>query len=89
MIRAFGGSMVLCSQYLLKPPRTLREACRDTKAAHPELMVDDCATCPNSELCAISERIERDRRGAHREEKMSAKQVRALATEAAHSGQRA
>jgi hypothetical protein len=60
--------MVLCSQYLLKPPRTLREACRDTKAVHPELIVGDCATCANGELCAISEQIERDRRGAHRED---------------------
>jgi hypothetical protein len=51
------------SEYLLRPPRTLREACRDIRAAHPELMTEDCDTCPHGELCAISEQIERDRRG--------------------------
>ena len=51
------------SEYLLKPPRTLREACRDIRAAHPELIMADCDACPHGELCAISEQTERGLRG--------------------------
>jgi len=48
--------------YLLKPPRTLRQACREIRATHPEWITADCDACPHRGLCAISERIERDRR---------------------------
>jgi hypothetical protein len=51
------------SEYLLKPPRTLREACRDIRAAHLELIMPDCYACLHGELCAISEQIERSLRG--------------------------
>jgi hypothetical protein len=47
------------SQYLLKPLRTLRQACRDIRVAHPELRTEDCDACPHGELCSISEQIER------------------------------
>jgi hypothetical protein len=50
------------SKYLLKHPRTLREACRDNRAARRELINADCDACSHGELCAISEQIERDRR---------------------------
>jgi hypothetical protein len=42
---------------------TLRVACRDIATTHPELMAGDCAACANGKLCAIYERIERDRAG--------------------------
>jgi len=51
--------MAAGSRYLLKPLRTLREACADIRAAHPELMAGDCACCPHGGLCAIYEQIER------------------------------
>lgn len=54
--------MVFCSQYLAAPLRTLREACRDITAAHPELTARVCYTCPNRDLCAIYEQIEHDQR---------------------------
>jgi hypothetical protein len=50
------------SRYLLKPSRTLREACCDISVAHPELIGWGCDWCLHRELCAISERIKRDRR---------------------------
>jgi hypothetical protein len=53
--------ITMASEYLLKAPRTLREACRNIGAAYPELIMSDCAACPHGELCAISEQIERDR----------------------------
>ena len=53
----------MASEYLLKPPRTLREACRDIRAAPRELIMADCDACSHGELCAIPEQIERDRRG--------------------------
>ena len=56
----------MSSRYLLKPPRTLREACRDVRAPCPELMdpgliTCDRGSCPHRELCGISEQIERHR----------------------------
>lgn len=47
------------SRYLWDPPRTLRVACRDIAAAHPELVAGDCAACANGKLCAAYDRIER------------------------------
>jgi hypothetical protein len=44
------------SEYLLRPLRFLREACRDITAAHPELTSRDCDTCTHSGLCGIDER---------------------------------
>ena len=41
------------SQYLLKPLRTLREACREIRVAHPELPTEDCDACLHGALCAI------------------------------------
>jgi len=55
------------SEYLLKPIRTLRQACRDLAAAQPVSTAIDCDSCGNRELCNISEQLERDRR-----EKLSA-----------------
>jgi len=52
------------SHYLWKPPRTLRMACRDLAAIHPELTTGDCNACANGRLCAIYEQIERDQAGA-------------------------
>ena len=51
------------SQYLLKPLRTLREACREIRVAHPELPTEDCDACLHGALCAISGQIERDLHG--------------------------
>ncbi len=51
------------SKYLLKPPRTLREACCEHRATHPEMSTRHCDECPHGALCAISEQIETDRRG--------------------------
>ena len=56
------------SQYLLKPLRTLRQACRDTRVAHPELPSEDCDACPHGKLCAISEQIEHGLHGVRRED---------------------
>jgi hypothetical protein len=55
--------MALGSLYLIKPLRTLREACRDTSAAHPELITGDCDSCLHGKLCAISEQIACIRQG--------------------------
>jgi hypothetical protein len=52
----------LWSEYLLRPRRTLPEACRDIAATHPERSVKDCAVCPNGQLCEWYRRIARDRR---------------------------
>lgn len=46
------------SRYLWEPPRTLRAACRDIAATHPELTAGDCDACANGKLCAIYDRIE-------------------------------
>ena len=46
------------SRYLWKPPRTLRAACRDIAATHPELTAGDCDACANGKLCAIYDGIE-------------------------------
>lgn len=48
----------MASEYLLKHPRTLRQACRDITTAHPEL-TRDCDACALDKLCAICEQIER------------------------------
>ena len=53
----------MSSQYLIKPLRTLWQACRDIRGAHSELLTEDCDACPHGELCAISEQIERGLRG--------------------------
>ncbi len=47
--------MATCSKYLLRPPRTLRQACRDTSGSQSELAVKDCGRCANRELCEIDE----------------------------------
>jgi hypothetical protein len=52
------------SRYLWRPPRTLRMACRDSAATQPELAGRDCDACANGKLCAIYDRIERDRSAA-------------------------
>jgi hypothetical protein len=46
------------SQYLTRPPRTLREACREMAATNAEFIDGDCERCINSKLCAFYERIE-------------------------------
>jgi hypothetical protein len=46
------------SEYLLRPLRLLREACRDITAAHPELRGRDCDTCTHNKLCGIDEQTE-------------------------------
>jgi len=46
------------SDYLTRPPRTLREACKQIAATDPEFVAGDCECCVNSELCAMYERIE-------------------------------
>ena len=46
------------SQYLMKPPRTLREACKEVAATDPDFVAGDCEHCINDELCAIYQRIE-------------------------------
>lgn len=51
--------MAVGSRYLLKPLRTLREACAEIRSAHPELMAEGCAGCPHGRLCEIYERLER------------------------------
>jgi hypothetical protein len=53
----------MANAFLLKPLRTLREACRDTSAAHPELITGDCDSCLHDELCAISEQTRCGRLG--------------------------
>jgi hypothetical protein len=45
------------SEYLMRPPRSLREACKEVAASDPEF-VADCELCVNRGLCAIYERIE-------------------------------
>jgi hypothetical protein len=46
------------SQYLMKPPRTLREACKEVAAIDPQFAAGDCEHCINYELCTIYQRIE-------------------------------
>ena len=45
--------MALCSQYLLRPLRTLRQACSDISASHPELIPPDCEACTGAEKCVV------------------------------------
>jgi hypothetical protein len=54
--------MGVANHYLSKPLRTLREACRDITAAHPELSSRDCDGCGHRQLCAIYEQIDRGNR---------------------------
>jgi hypothetical protein len=51
-------SKTVASGYLLKHLRTLREACRDIAAAHPELAALTCDACAHRQLCAIDEQTE-------------------------------
>jgi hypothetical protein len=51
-------SMAVAIGYLLKHLRTLREACRDIAAAHPELTAPACDLCAHGQLCAIDEQTE-------------------------------
>jgi hypothetical protein len=51
--------MAVGSRYLLKPLRTLREACAEIRSAHPELMAGGCAGCPHGRLCERLERLHR------------------------------
>ena len=46
----------MASQYLLRPIRTLKQACRDFAVAHPQARKEDCPTCGNRFLCARTER---------------------------------
>jgi hypothetical protein len=51
-------SKTVASGYLLKHLRTLREACRDIAAAHPELAAPTCDLCAHGRLCVIDEQTE-------------------------------
>ena len=46
------------SAYLMRPPRTLREACKEIASTDPDFVAGDCEHCVNFELCTIYERIE-------------------------------
>ncbi len=48
----------MTSQYLLKSPRTLRQACRDICLAHPDLPAKDCQACILADLCVINQELE-------------------------------
>jgi hypothetical protein len=41
--------MTMCSPYLLRPLRTLRQACSDISASHPELIPPGIDVCANAE----------------------------------------
>ncbi len=41
--------MTMCSPYLLRPLRTLRQACSDISASHPELIPPGFDVCANAE----------------------------------------
>jgi hypothetical protein len=45
--------VALCSPYLLRPLRTLRQACREISASHPELILPDCEACAGAESCMV------------------------------------
>lgn len=47
--------MALCSPHLLKPLRTLRQACSDIAATYPELIPPDCEACAGAESCAVDD----------------------------------
>ena len=47
--------MAHCSPYLLRPLRTLRQACSDIAASHPELIPPDCEACAGAESCAVDD----------------------------------
>ena len=53
----------MSSRYLLKPQRTLREACRDAQRPYPEMENLESDSCPHNDLCKIPDRIEHDRIG--------------------------
>ena len=42
----------MCSPYLLRPLRTLRQACSDISASHPELIPPGIDVCANAEKYA-------------------------------------
>ena len=48
----------MASRYLLKPLRTLREACRDTALTDHGLLAKDCRSCVLADLCIVNEQIE-------------------------------
>ena len=48
------------SEYLMKPPRSLREACKEIATTNPEFVPADCEHCVNKELCGIYQQIDRD-----------------------------
>jgi hypothetical protein len=48
------------SQYLWKPRRTLRMACRDIAGTNSGFRAGDCDACPNRKLCAIYDGVEED-----------------------------
>jgi hypothetical protein len=45
-----------CSPYLLKPLRTLEEACSDILASHPELIPPECDVHANTDTSAVCTR---------------------------------
>jgi len=45
--------VALCSPYLLRPLRTLRQACSDISVSHPELIPLDCEACTGAERCMV------------------------------------
>jgi hypothetical protein len=47
--------MATCSEYLRRPPRTLKQACRDISVARSESGGPDCGRCANRRLCEIDE----------------------------------
>ena len=49
----FEPSVVICSPYLLRPLRTLRKACSDIAASHPELIPPDFEACAGAERCVV------------------------------------
>ena len=46
-------AVAFCSPYLLGPLRTLRQACSDILASHPELIPPDCEACAGAERCIV------------------------------------
>jgi hypothetical protein len=43
--------MAICSPYLLRPLRTLRQACRDISASHPEFIPPGFDVYANAKQC--------------------------------------
>jgi len=50
----------MASAYLMQPPRTGREACKEIAGSDPDLVPADCEPCVNNELCGIYGQIDRD-----------------------------